>query len=176
MLIDFGTAVHVEVLALGQPGQRTFYLRLLDEGDHSAALKIEKEHLMGLRTALQEILDQSGFRGEPRAGGVVYFPATAQYEFPVGQLGVGYSPADETIVMEAREIEVGDDRDIGIVRVRVTRDRGATLVQQLDETIRTGRPLCALCGQPIDPEGHTCPRSNGHSRQAIPEAGQEDDE
>ena len=26
-----------------------------------------------------------------------------------------------------------------------------------------GRPLCFLCGQPINPDGHACPRSNGHT-------------
>ena len=65
MLSDFGTAVYVEVQALGQPGQRTFYLRLLGEGNHSAALKLEKQHLLGLRTALAKILEQSGYQGPP---------------------------------------------------------------------------------------------------------------
>ncbi len=31
-----------------------------------------------------------------------------------------------------------------------------------------GRPNCFLCGQPINPEGHACPRANGHT---ILEAG-----
>ena len=25
-----------------------------------------------------------------------------------------------------------------------------------------GRPVCTQCGQPIEPEGHFCPKKNGH--------------
>jgi predicted amidophosphoribosyltransferase len=28
--------------------------------------------------------------------------------------------------------------------------------------VAAGRPICSMCGQPIDPEGHFCPRKNGH--------------
>jgi hypothetical protein len=27
----------------------------------------------------------------------------------------------------------------------------------------SGRPPCFLCGLPINPEGHVCPRANGHA-------------
>jgi hypothetical protein len=33
--------------------------------------------------------------------------------------------------------------------------RGATLVA-------TGRAACPLCGYPLDPRGHVCPKTNGH--------------
>ena len=32
------------------------------------------------------------------------------------------------------------------------------------ELVAAGRPTCAMCGQPIDPEGHFCPRRNGHKK------------
>jgi hypothetical protein len=25
-----------------------------------------------------------------------------------------------------------------------------------------GRPTCPQCGEPMDPEGHFCPKKNGH--------------
>jgi uncharacterized repeat protein (TIGR03847 family) len=36
------------------------------------------------------------------------------------------------------------------------------LSRAAQEVVSQGRPICPLCGQPIDPEGHFCPRSNGH--------------
>jgi len=30
--------------------------------------------------------------------------------------------------------------------------------------VAAGRPPCPLCGNPLDPEGHVCPRQNGHHR------------
>ena len=26
----------------------------------------------------------------------------------------------------------------------------------------SGRPICPYCGQPMDPDGHFCPKRNGH--------------
>ena len=176
MLIDFGVAKHIEATAVGQPGQRIFYLRLLGEGDHSAALKLEKQHLIGLRAALTEMLDRSGFQGPPRVGAAAYFPATAEYEFRVGQLGIGYLPEEERIVLEARELNAANVSDMAIIRVSLAPDQGAALTQQLEDLIQTGRPVCRLCGQPIDQEGHACPRSNGQRREAIPEAGPGDEQ
>jgi hypothetical protein len=28
--------------------------------------------------------------------------------------------------------------------------------------VAAGRPPCPLCGAPLDPQGHICPRRNGH--------------
>jgi uncharacterized repeat protein (TIGR03847 family) len=30
--------------------------------------------------------------------------------------------------------------------------------------VAAGRPPCPLCSLPLDPEGHICPRQNGHRR------------
>ena len=35
--------------------------------------------------------------------------------------------------------------------------------QRIDaEVVAAGRLPCPLCGQPLDPQGHICPRRNGH--------------
>jgi uncharacterized repeat protein (TIGR03847 family) len=33
--------------------------------------------------------------------------------------------------------------------------------------VAAGRPICVLCGRPIDPEGHFCPKRNGHGEHAT---------
>jgi uncharacterized repeat protein (TIGR03847 family) len=35
------------------------------------------------------------------------------------------------------------------------------------EVVRAGRPPCPLCGAPLDPTGHFCPRRNGHSTERL---------
>jgi hypothetical protein len=32
------------------------------------------------------------------------------------------------------------------------------------EAVAGGRPICLLFHRPIDPEGHLCPRANGHQK------------
>ena len=36
------------------------------------------------------------------------------------------------------------------------------MCQQAQEVCMGGRPLCPLCNQLVDPQGHVCPRTNGH--------------
>ncbi|MGH2730258.1 MAG: DUF3090 family protein, partial [Actinomycetota bacterium] len=42
------------------------------------------------------------------------------------------------------------------------RDQARAFVLHALAVIDEGRPLCMLCGLPIDPTGHACPASNGH--------------
>jgi hypothetical protein len=37
------------------------------------------------------------------------------------------------------------------------------LCRKIAEVIAGGRPICPLCGAPIEASGHVCPRSNGHA-------------
>jgi hypothetical protein len=47
------------------------------------------------------------------------------------------------------------------------RDQVRTFVLHAQAIVDEGRPLCQLCGLPIDPSGHACPASNGHRLSVI---------
>jgi uncharacterized repeat protein (TIGR03847 family) len=170
MVIDFGVAQGIEAGSAGSPGQRTFHLRILGEAGQSAALKLEKEHLVGLRTGLRELLAQIGHQETPEVRRALRFPRTADHDFPAGALGIGFSSEDGTIVLEVRELEDEEEEspDATTIRVRFAPSQGASLATQMEEIIGAGRPICPLCLTPIDPGGHVCVKSNGHSQQPIP--------
>jgi hypothetical protein len=44
--------------------------------------------------------------------------------------------------------------------VHLTRRQVLGFARQAEHLAATGRPLCRLCNQPIDPAGHACPRLN----------------
>jgi uncharacterized repeat protein (TIGR03847 family) len=50
----------------------------------------------------------------------------------------------------------------GMARFALTREQAAALVHQGEALVRSGRPPCPLCGYPLDPAGHSCPKTNGH--------------
>lgn len=50
----------------------------------------------------------------------------------------------------------------GAARLGITRASAALIVQIGVDLVSSGRPTCGLCGRPMDPEGHSCPRTNGH--------------
>jgi uncharacterized repeat protein (TIGR03847 family) len=41
-----------------------------------------------------------------------------------------------------------------------------SFVQRAISVVAAGRPPCPFCGNPLDPEGHLCPRANGYRRLA----------
>jgi len=47
-------------------------------------------------------------------------------------------------------------------RFRITRAQAARFAERARALMKAGRPTCQVCGGPIDPGGHLCPRRNGH--------------
>jgi hypothetical protein len=83
---------------------------------------------------------------------------------------MGFSPSDRTVVLHTYELGTGENEDDDpTLRARFTQEQCASLSVQLDDIIAGGRPVCPLCGMPMDADGHACIRSNGHSKQPIPE-------
>ena len=53
---------------------------------------------------------------------------------------------------------------INVVRFWATQDQMRALARHAAGIVAAGRPICVLCGRPIDPEGHFCPKRNGPRR------------
>lgn len=175
MTVEFGVATAVDAQAFGQPGQRTFRLRLLGEQAQSASLWMEKEQMQALSLALKQMLAQLEFDAAAEAPAVDEFPVVADHDFRIGRMGMGYSPGDGTVVLLTYEVGV-EDEDEPSLRVRLTQVQSAALGSLLDEIIAGGRPICPLCGLATEPSGHACVRSNGHSKQPIPEEDSDSEE
>jgi uncharacterized repeat protein (TIGR03847 family) len=86
--------------------------------------------------------------------------------FRAGELGLGYDTERDLIVIQAGEIVMEDDdpEQAAIVRLWCTRRQVRQLAAWSTEVVNRGRPLCPQCGQPMEPEGHFCPKKNGHKK------------
>jgi uncharacterized repeat protein (TIGR03847 family) len=166
--------------AVGEPGHRTFYLQARQDSQ-LLTLKLEKQHVAAMAQFLGEILADlptPDAAGDPGAESLVE-PVLA--EWPVGSLQLAYDSTADRIVILAEEIGADDEddeegeapeeaalapdplvADRGAARLGITRESAAMIVRVGSELISAGRPLCSLCGRPMDPEGHSCPRTNGH--------------
>ncbi len=169
MTVDLGVAVGVAAQSFGEPGQRTFRLAVLGSRGQFAALWMEKEHFSGLSVALRRLLSEAKHEGA-KAEEMPTLPAAADYDFRVGGLGIGSNAADRTIILQASE-EGTSPGDHPAIQVRLPEEQAAYLVEQLDKIVSAGRPICPLCGLPIDSSRHPCVRSNGHSKENVPGAG-----
>ncbi len=177
-MADLGLVRRIEARATGQPGQREFRLWVVGARQEFARLKLEKEHLLGLRMAIHRVLSEAGVPASPSDQPLDDFPTVPGYDFVVGRLGVGFSEADGLIVLDASEVAPEEESSPFSLRFGFNLSQAANLANKIDELIATGRPLCRLCGQPIDPAGHTCIKGNGHTGERIPEqrSDEEDDE
>jgi uncharacterized repeat protein (TIGR03847 family) len=74
--------------------------------------------------------------------------------------GLAGTPAGELLAA----FEAADDDAEGpdTLRVRLTPDVARRFVNRAIDVVAAGRLPCPLCGQPLDPQGHICPRRNGH--------------
>jgi uncharacterized repeat protein (TIGR03847 family) len=95
-------------------------------------------------------------------------------EFRVGTLALGWDAEDELVVLEAQAIsespaEPMSDEPEGpdVLRVRMSAAAAQSFATRALRVVAAGRPPCPLCGLPLDPSGHICPRQNGHRRGAA---------
>jgi uncharacterized repeat protein (TIGR03847 family) len=167
-MIDFGLADFADAEAIGEPGQRTFRVRAR-AGTHHAALWMEKEQLAALGRAISRLLaERSKERASspPSRVSVGVFPERPDIELHVVRLGLDFEEEDEHVVVLADDREALEQGDTPAFRMEISREHARALVTQIAEAVAAGRPLCPLCGRPLEGDGpHFCPGSNGHSEE-----------
>jgi len=163
---------HFTAGAVGPPGQRVFYLQSREAG-RVLTLKVEKEHVRALAEYLGGLLARVKRSPEPSPGRVELLEPL-QPVWDVGTIAVGYDEGRDRVVVEASELleeaeeegggEAGQETgpQPAMARFRITRGQAAAFVERAGDLMKGGRPSCPICSRPMDPEGHVCPRSNGH--------------
>ena len=164
---------------VGAPGSRTFFLQAR-EGARVVSVSLEKVQVAALSQRLLELLEELERRGvadaaeiEGEVGDTAALDEPLNEAFRAGTLTLGWDTADEVVVLEARELtdeekeadEEADEEDEegpDTFRVRFAPGEARRFVARALRVLAAGRPPCPLCGQPLDPQGHLCPRRNGH--------------
>lgn len=162
---------------IGMPGERTFYLQAVGESTVTS-VALEKGQVIALADRLQELLDEVGRQfGVTTEGATAYEdnePLTlpAEEEFRVGAMSLGWDESSDRVVVESyamSQADEGDDEEAGsesldVLRVRVPAAQAQAFVRRARALVAAGRPPCPFCLQPLDPQGHICPRANGYRR------------
>lgn len=161
---ELPSADRFTVGAIGPPGQRTFYLQTR-LGDQLVSLKLEKQQVGALAQLLTELLEDLPAVGALPSDLELEEPVLA--EWAVGTIQLAYDSSSDRVVFLVEEVETLDEAGDplpagGIARLAVTREQAAAVARLGEELVASGRPRCPLCGFPINPEGHSCPRTNGH--------------
>ncbi len=172
---------------VGPPGERAFYLQARG-GGRLVSVALEKIQVTMLAEKLDELLGEAHRRfglvlPEAEAATADNDPldAPVDEEFRVGTLGLAFDVDTSTVVIEAIAAGEGDEpdadddepdaedeeaatADLDRLRVRLTPAATREFIERAKRVVAAGRPPCPLCGQPLDPAGHLCPRHNGYHR------------
>jgi uncharacterized repeat protein (TIGR03847 family) len=171
---EFAWPDRVVVGTVGLPGARTFYLQVRT-GARIVSIAMEKQQSALLSEKIDEMLDQlMDTDGNPFS-----VPSTTPVElvdndpldqpvaeeFRTGAMGLGWDPSTVQIVLEAYPIMEGEDsaefevvslEPAEMLTVRMPVGTARAFAKRTREVVGAGRPMCPLCGNPIDADGHTC--------------------
>ncbi len=163
--------------------------RITSVGCEKQQVSVLAEHL---ERVLEEVVRRTGGRVDvppPREAPNDTQPLDApiEEEFRVGTMTIAWDSEDDRIVIEmfsSSEAEVTgmdltdvdpdveaelvqaveEDRAEEVFVVRITPRAARDFVARAHAVVSAGRPACPFCLQPMDPEGHICPRANGYRR------------
>lgn len=186
--IEFHTVDALGAGAVGEPGRRAFYLQARSESAQLTVL-LEKEQVALLAAEAIAFLDRIKDQYPedpitiPEALAELREPTVPLFRARL--IGLGFDPERELVLIELRERADDDDdededdddqdADIGdtgvgadaepsdegfVARIYATRPQVRAMAARGALVVAAGRPPCDLCGQPMDPAGHRCPRWN----------------
>ncbi|HXQ19446.1 MAG TPA: DUF3090 family protein [Acidimicrobiales bacterium] len=145
--------------ALGEPGDRVFLLQC-QQGTERLTVKVEKQQVAVLASYLARIVRELG---QPGSLPEDAFEEDAEAEWVVRTIGVSFDEDDNRVVIVLEEQAEEDEEESGqVARVSLSLEQAAAFAIRATALVEAGRPPCPLCGLPLDPSGHDCPRTNGH--------------
>ena len=180
--VDLGLVDSIQAETIGKPGQRTFNITARSSRGQ-AIVWMEKDQLLQLALAIGQ-LSEDQKPSDPPAAFVPEYAHTGEpvnVEFKVGDMRVRYDTSTDVFTMEATDPGARDEDDGPeetqaerqaeeqvSVQFSFSRSGARVLAEDGQRIVAAGRPRCPYCHSPIEPDGHMCPRSNGHSRTGIP--------
>jgi uncharacterized repeat protein (TIGR03847 family) len=172
--------------AIGRPGQRTFFLQAVD-GRRIASVVLEKVQVALLADRIAAILGELRERevaGAPEEDADELpndddrpLDEPIGEAFRVASLTISWDGEASDITVEARSgygdedeeqeddpDEIPDDAPEGpdVLRVRLDGASALGFARRAARIVAAGRPPCPFCGEPLNPEGHVCVRTNGY--------------
>ncbi len=172
---------------VGRPGERTFFVQAR-QGRRLTSVVAEKQQVEVLAEHLDRVLDELSHLSSgavdvpPKRNEVVDndpLDAPIEEEFRIGTMTIAWDPNTERVVIEmfpisdaeipsdadaseAAALEAAEASEVFVVSIRPGAAR--EFVARSRAVVESGRPACPFCSQPIDPDGHICPRANGYRR------------
>lgn len=176
--MDLGPVDRITADAVGEPGERTFYIQAR-AGAELVTVIVEKQQVQLLAASVLELLEETDATEEAVDASVLALEEPLDPKWRAGRLSIGFDQERELFVLEVEELrpdledlEPDDPRTLlpegepESIRIWASPAQMLALSRHGADVASRGRPTCQFCGNPIDAEGHVCPAMNGHARPA----------
>ena len=157
---------------VGEPGRRTFYLQARD-AERTLTYLVEKQQVTLLAEKFRELLMMIDANDTIKNTPATRDPALVlegpfEPEARLGTMGLAYEEDEDRVIVVMQPVTEALEEDDELVeredtiRLMLRRDQVRSFILHALAATGEGRPICQLCGLPMDPAGHNCPASNGH--------------
>lgn len=167
---------------VGEPGDRTFYLQVR-QANRLTSLVCEKQQVEVLANQVAHLLDEVSARSlssvaipPPVEEAMDRRPLDAPItdDFRIGPMSLAWDGKQDKVVLELfsddveeaitgiSEIDTSALQEGTVCVVALSPSSARQFVARALSVVAAGRPVCPFCRQPMDPEGHVCPRANGY--------------
>lgn len=162
--------------AIGNPGERTFYLQVRAEG-RTISVKCEKAQVAQMAEYLRGMLSDLPEPDRVPSMDMAMLQGPVEQDFVLGTIGLGIDRSSMKMIVQLEEMPVidldeddeiedflvdddDDESTASVVRVLLNADQARAFCDMADLTVSAGRMPCKWCGAPQDPSGHACPKMN----------------
>jgi uncharacterized repeat protein (TIGR03847 family) len=158
---DLSDVTHFVCGTIGPPGNRVFHLQVEADG-RNIAFRIEKQQVAVLCDYLERILATHDVPDSaPAHMRDLVEPVTD--EWTIGSMMVAINENVGKVIVIVEELDDDEDDpelEPAQARIALTRGQVEAFIDGARRVVDGGRPICRLCGHPMDPDGHPCPRLN----------------
>ena len=154
---------------IGEPGERAFFIQTRSD-NRVISVALEKAQVQAVANRLDLMIAEVRKASplaivEAIAVDDAPLETPVDEEFQVGAISLAWNDETQLVVLELYELEDDEDESEGsVLEINLSLGMAAAFAMRSKALVNAGRLPCPLCGIPIDPRGHLCPRANGYRR------------
>lgn len=168
--------------AIGEPERRIFFVQAR-QGSRMTSVVCERQQIKALSEHLGRVLDElEQVGGIRREAGRHNRPLDSEpldvpldEDFRAGTMTIAWLSETESLQVELYAFGVYHDFVLlgencavdKVLEVTITPDQARDFVTRTEILLKAQAPCCPFCSQPIAPDGHLCPRSNGYRKPLL---------
>lgn len=167
--VPFYKVSSITVDAIGEPGQRVFFLQAKEE-NQTLSFIMEKVQVESLSVAITRLLSEVSKKISIVEDKDFEFDEDSMHIQPpvdplfrVGEMGMAFEEEDQKIVLVVQEVLFGEvtAENARKIALRCDPRQLAALSTWAMAIVNRGRPICPYCNEPMEKD-HLCPKKNGH--------------